>query len=136
MRQKLLAKIHIGKKELCMEDDDYRALLARLTGKTSARVMNINELSDVLSELKRLGFKAKRSAHIPPLVFSPRAKYRAKIEAILSEYKLPWAYAESTAQRMFGKKISYLSQEQIYKLMQALAIYQQRQKKKEDHAPH
>lgn len=55
-----LALIHIGKKQLNMEDDDYRALLGRVsaTGQTSAKFLSVDEQQRVIGEMKRLGFKA------------------------------------------------------------------------------
>lgn len=52
-----LAAIHVGKKQLGLEDDDYRALLGRITGKRSAGALNEAERSKVLEEMRRLGFK-------------------------------------------------------------------------------
>ena len=53
-----LAKIHIAKKQLGLDDDDYRAVLQRVTGKTSSKDMSNGERGAVLDELKRLGFKS------------------------------------------------------------------------------
>ena len=55
-----LAMIHIAKKDLAIEDDSYRALLLRITGKDSTANMDIGERSKVLAEFKRLGWKPKR----------------------------------------------------------------------------
>jgi phage gp16-like protein len=64
-----LAKIHIAKKQLGMQDDDYRALLERTTGKVTARLMTPHEHLKVIAEFERLGFratpaKAPRPAHV------------------------------------------------------------------------
>ena len=55
-----LAMIHIGKKALNMEDDDYRALLGRVsaTGQTSAKFLTADEQLLVIGEMNRLGFQA------------------------------------------------------------------------------
>lgn len=55
------AKIHIAKKECGMEDGDYRTFLARhADGKTSAKHLNIAELSAVLDAFKHeQGWKPK-----------------------------------------------------------------------------
>lgn len=57
LKNRLIAKIHVAKKQLCMNDDDYRAVLDRVTGKTSSRDLSIKKLNDVLTEMKALGFK-------------------------------------------------------------------------------
>lgn len=61
LRRGLLAKIHIAKKQLAMEDDSYRMLLHRITGKESAGQLKVKQLEEVLAELKRLGFKSTYS---------------------------------------------------------------------------
>ena len=55
-----LAKIHMAKKQLAMEDESYRALLRRITGKDTSSAMQIVELDAVLTEFKRLGFSGER----------------------------------------------------------------------------
>lgn len=52
-----LAKIHVGKKQLGLDDDTYRDLLGRVTGKRSLRDMSDTEHGAVLEEMKRLGFR-------------------------------------------------------------------------------
>ena len=51
-----LATIHIGQKELGLDEDTYRALLVRVTGKASAAKMSEGERQKVVAEMKRLGF--------------------------------------------------------------------------------
>lgn len=62
-RSPMQAKIHIAKKELSLDDSTYRALLQRVTGRTSSAGLSDAQLEAVLTELKRLGFKPRsRSA--------------------------------------------------------------------------
>lgn len=63
LRQKLIAKIHIGKKYLKMSDDDYRILLKVCSDciKESASKMNISELKEVLLSMKGLGFDYRKT---------------------------------------------------------------------------
>lgn len=56
-----LAIINIAKAQLGLEEDDYRALLQRVTGKASLRQMSERQRIDVLDELKRKGFKVRPS---------------------------------------------------------------------------
>ena len=58
-RNGLISKIHVAKKQLAMEEESYRAMLARVTGHDSLKAMNEQQLDKVLKELKRFGFKAK-----------------------------------------------------------------------------
>ena len=59
-RQRQLAKIHIGCKELGLDEETYRQGLKTLTGKTSCADMGSAELGAVLEWLKRLGWKPKQ----------------------------------------------------------------------------
>ena len=58
LREKLIAKIHIGKKYLNLDDDNYRILLKCSTDgtKESAKKMTIGELKEVLLSMNALGF--------------------------------------------------------------------------------
>lgn len=57
-----IAKIHIAKAQLGLDDEDYRALLARVTGKRSSRDLNAREVDMVLGEFKRLGWRPKTNS--------------------------------------------------------------------------
>jgi len=55
-----LAKIHIAKKEMGLDDDDYRFFLNRITGKESAKLLSDREADAVIDEFKRLGWVPKK----------------------------------------------------------------------------
>lgn len=59
-RRERIAKIKVASKTLALEEDSYRALLNRVTGKSSCADMTMRELDAVLEEFKGLGFKAKK----------------------------------------------------------------------------
>jgi phage gp16-like protein len=101
-RQAKLAAIHIAQKRLGLDDDTYRALLARVTGRRSARDMDMPELRRVLDELRALGARQrprKAGYRGAPTVEAPAF---AKIEAQLADMGLGWSYADGIARRMFG----------------------------------
>lgn len=52
-----IAAIHVAKAQLGLDDETYRALLVRITGKASSKDMNGCELQAILAEMRRLGFK-------------------------------------------------------------------------------
>ncbi len=60
MNTALLAKVHIAKKDLALADDDYRAILARVTGRSSSRDCTERQLEAVLAEFRRLGWMPKK----------------------------------------------------------------------------
>lgn len=62
IRNGLIAKIHIAKKDLGFDDDIYRTVLHSVTQKESCGVMNNRELESVYSHLKTLGAGAQKKA--------------------------------------------------------------------------
>lgn len=54
-RKSRLAKIHLGRKALHLDEATYRAVLARVAGKTSAGAMTPEEHGAVIREMVRLG---------------------------------------------------------------------------------
>jgi hypothetical protein len=65
------AIINIAKGQLDMAEDDYRAMLTRVTGKASLRVMTEAQKLTVIEELKRLGFKVTAKGHKVPASVKP-----------------------------------------------------------------
>lgn len=51
------AAIHVAKKQLGLDEDTYRDVLVRVTGKNSLRDMSEGERQSVVSELRDRGFK-------------------------------------------------------------------------------
>lgn len=63
-RRAMIAKIHIAKRELGLDDKAYRYILVRATGKDSCKKMNPVELETVLQVFYRLGFVPKKRAEV------------------------------------------------------------------------
>lgn len=61
-RNKLIALIHVAKRELSLNEDNYRAVLMGATDKDSLRSMSLTELETVITALKKHGFKKKNKA--------------------------------------------------------------------------
>jgi len=61
-KRPLIAKIHIAKAQLGLDDEQYRDILRRIAKKDSAAKCSYGQLNDILSEFKNLGFKTKRAA--------------------------------------------------------------------------
>jgi hypothetical protein len=61
-----LAKLHIAKKVLCLDDDAYRLVLERVTGQRSARFITPEDLPALQRELRRLGWDGYLMPHNPP----------------------------------------------------------------------
>lgn len=54
-RKKMIAKIHIGKKYLGLNEDDYKVLLKASVGKESTTDMTVEELKEVLNSMNVAG---------------------------------------------------------------------------------
>ena len=57
-RHKLLALVHIGKKDLALRDDEYRDVL-KYWGVTTSAEMSIHQLEELVEYFESLGFKKK-----------------------------------------------------------------------------
>lgn len=55
-KTKLIQLIHVGKKQLGLDDDLYREVLESCTAKSSSKDMTIAQLESVLDRMKQLGF--------------------------------------------------------------------------------
>lgn len=59
-RRAQLAQIHIARKDLCMTEDDYRALInARFPAHTSAATLNHQQRAELLHHFQRLGWQGR-----------------------------------------------------------------------------
>jgi phage gp16-like protein len=130
-----LAKIHIAKAQLGLDDETYRSLLARVAGVRSSKELNQRQIGRVLAEFERLGWKPKPSS---------KAKSRAKpkpadaskalinkIEAQLADAGRPWAYADAMALRMFKvERVEWCDADQLRRLVAALAYDAKRREAK------
>lgn len=61
----MLAKIHIAKKELRLQEAEYRALLLRVAKVESAKDLSDRAAAAVIAEFKRLGWAPKESTRPP-----------------------------------------------------------------------
>lgn len=121
-----LAKIHIAKAQLGLDDETYRALLARVAGVRSAKDLTARQVGAVLREFERLGFQSKpstkRAGRAKPKASDDRQALVGKIEAQLTEAGRPWAYADAMALRMFKvERVEWCSTDQLCRLVAALA---------------
>ncbi|OEC55641.1 gp16 family protein [Pseudomonas sp. AP42] len=119
-----LSKIHIAKKDLGLDDETYRALLARVAGVRSAKDLTPRQTGAVLAEFARLGWEpaqVKKQGRKAPTAAPDRAKLVGKIEAFLAEAKRSWAYADGMALRMFKvERVEWLDPGQLQKMVAAL----------------
>lgn len=113
-RKGVLAQIHIARKELALDEDTYRQMIATVTGgKRSCSDCNVAELHKIVQHMKERGFNAKprkRVAQYPGTPHNLNSKpMLQKIEALLAELKAPWSYADAIAKRQFGiQRVAWL----------------------------
>lgn len=94
-------KIQIGRKQLGLVEDDYRAILVRVTGKDSSTKCGPSDLEAVLAEFKRLGWKPARTGK--PI--SAKAQVRM-IHAIWKDMQPMLAVGGPSALRAFVERVT------------------------------
>lgn len=125
-RNQQLSKIHVAKKDLGMDDESYRVMLARVAGVTSAKDLNPRQVGLVLREFERLGWKPK-PGRTRPNAAADRAKLVGKIEAQLADAGRSWNYADALAQRLYKvERLEWLDAKQLGGVVTALAKDAQR----------
>ena len=140
----MLAKVHLARKELGLDEGTYRAVLSRVTGLESAGSCSEGQLGQVLDEFKRLGWKpAPIAARARPKVVvdnklargpSP-AKRRAADSPMAGKARAMWISLhqlgvvrnpseqalEAFARRQLKvEQLQWADQGQAYKLIEAL----------------
>jgi phage gp16-like protein len=124
IKQGELAKIHIAKKQLGLDDDTYREMLMQVAGVNSAKDLTDISRAKVLEHLKTVGFKGTKQFKGKPHNIGTKANNAArlsKIEALLADSGRPWAYATAMAWRMYKKhKLEFCSGTELGGIITAL----------------
>lgn len=135
-RRAMMAKVHVAKKALALADDDYRAVLFRVVGRSSAGDCSQKELEAVVAEFTRLGFtatarpKSHTSAARPadhPLARKARAMWISL--NLLGAVNDPSEKAlEAFARRQLGcQRLQWANQSQGTRLIEALKAIAERE---------
>lgn len=130
LRKNLIAKIHIGKSQLGLDDEIYRQLLVNTTGKISCAEMTEAELNAVLFAMTKKGFKVRSKFWGNRAAPQEDKKiYLSKITALLAKHNLPKEYADGIAKRSFKVDfVHWLKPWQLKKVVQMLAVYDRNKK--------
>lgn len=131
-RNALLAKVHIARKDLGLDDETYRAMLEHLTGWRSAAQCTDRQLVMVIASLRKRGWNP---APLPkagkrPRVDPQRQPQMDKIDALRIETDTTWAYVEGIARRMYKIGLSWCDSAQLQAVITALVRHQQSQQRK------
>lgn len=138
-RRQQLARIHMAKKQMGLDEDTYRSLLKRVGGMDSSAKMTVAQRNAVIAEFVRLGFKeADKAARKVAFPGAPRnladVPMLRKVEAILADAKRPWSYAHEMSKKMFHvNRCEWLQPNQLHSLVSALQIDANRRKSSGDH---
>jgi phage gp16-like protein len=118
-RNAAIGKIHIGKSQLGMDEELYRAMLLTIGGVKSSKDLMPEGLNKVIRHLEQSGAKFSqkkkigRKPHNLPSE-SARVPKLKKIEALLSEAGRPWEYANAMAKQMYKKDaLEFCSHEEL-----------------------
>lgn len=124
-RKNLIAKVHIGKTQLKMDEETYRTFLQNAVNKTSCKDMTNVELNNVLDLMGKKGAKVRSNFWKDrPSPASGKKLYLAKITALLAKHNLPPEYADGIAKKAFGiEYVHWLSVWQLKKVIQMLSVY-------------
>lgn len=76
-KRPLIAKIHIAKAQLNLDDEQYRDIVRRVTGKDSAAQCRYSQLVDLINEFKALGWKTPKKKAFRRTPFDPIRKIYA-----------------------------------------------------------
>jgi phage gp16-like protein len=123
-RRKDLARIHLLKRDLGLDDDSYRSLLHTLTGKTSAKDLDHKQRWRAICEMAKLagGGPAPR-----PRAAEGKEPLMGKIDALLRSLGLPRSYADGIAKNMWGVDMArWCDAAQLRGLVAALVKHGQR----------
>lgn len=121
-----LAKIHIAKKDLRLDDDLYRDILWTIARVRSAADLDEAGRKAVLDHFRSRGWsprvnKARRKTFPGRPHNCDEHPQLRKIEALLTQARRPWSYADRMAQRMFRKdRVAFCHAGEWQKLIAAL----------------
>lgn len=126
------AVLHIAKAQTGMTDAEYRDLLAGV-GVESSKDLNNRTFALVMKKFGALGFKSTSQAKRRKVSNLPQGKapLMKKLEAIILDMGLSWAYVDSIARNRFKvAKAQWLEADNLRKLVQMMAVHQKRQRRK------
>ncbi|MGQ0700398.1 MAG: phage protein GemA/Gp16 family protein [Panacagrimonas sp.] len=125
-RNRELARIHVLKAQLGLDDDQYRTMLHVVARVESSKDLDTHGRRQVIEHLEA---HAKRAGVATPVRQKPadaKARQVAKIRALLINApggRRDDAYADAMAQRMFQvQRFTWCSSEQLHKIIGALAV--------------
>lgn len=131
-RRAMLAKVHLAKKQIGIDEDDYRQILLEETGRTSAGDCTEAELERVLRRFEALGFKplpkpggANRPAQ-HPVARKARALWISLHHLGAIDSPSEKALEAFARRQLKCERLVWADQRQGYRLIEALKAMAQR----------
>lgn len=133
-RRAMLAKVHLAKKQIGLDEDDYRQILLEETGRASAGDCTEGELERALRRFEALGFKPLPKAGAQPSQRPAQHPVARKARALwISLYHLGAVRSpdekalEAFAKRQLGcERLVWANQSHGYRLIEALKAMAER----------
>lgn len=120
-RRKLLAKVHVLKKERGLDEDTYRGAIEALFGVRSAADLTDEQLMQLVAHLDGRRGRTEHQGRPRNMDNPDRGRLLRKVEALLADARRPWAYAHAIARRMYGvQRVEWLAPDQIGRVIAAL----------------
>ncbi|MBU8910673.1 MAG: regulatory protein GemA [Desulfobacterales bacterium] len=127
------AVIHIAKAQVGMSDEEYRDLLSSVGVESSVDLTN-RTFGKVMARFEELGFRTtSKTRSVRKVNNLPETKTQVmkKIEAIILDMGLSWAYVDSIAQKRFNVETAqWLETDDLFKVLQMMVIHQKRIKRR------
>jgi phage gp16-like protein len=122
LRKRELAQIHIGKAQLGLDDETYRAMLKAVAGVSSSAELDHAGRRRVLEHMRSRGWKNDRKRVTPPAAIQSKQALMRKIAAMLHAADRSWAYADGMARHMYQvEKAGWCDVGQLRKIVAALS---------------
>ncbi len=131
-RRGLIAKVHVARKQLGLDEDSYRQILADVTGHASAGDCDERQLKAVLGHFESRGFAPRpRKAGVRPAADHPSARKARALWISLHQLGAIDNPAEQALEAFARRQLKvsalqWADQSQCYKLIEALKAVAER----------
>ena len=121
-RKRYIQLIHIGKSQLKLNDENYRAVLMGSASKESCKDMSALELDKVLQRMKSMGFKPTNK-RVSSSKFSPKSRDKRQ-KSMLDKLRQVWIEMSYAGYLKDGSEKALLnwSKNQVKRFNKSIAI--------------
>lgn len=125
-RRSLIAKVHVARKELGLDEETYRGVLAEVTGKTSAGDCDDHQLVAVLNHFKLRGFQVRTRAADHPSARKARALWISLHQLGVVHNPSEKALEAFAARQLGCERMQWARQSDCFRLIEALKAMAER----------